>query len=98
MKEDKAQQLGADTADFVQANKHRLPKGQTQLTKKTSMATLLADDGRASADVFGRLKKGIMDVRQLLSSSLLAAEWLDNDRLRVLRFRLATQSRTSGCY
>ena len=86
LKESKALEMGADTADFVHNNKHRLPQGQIGLTKKTSQAVLLADDGRASADAFGRLKTGVMDVRKLLSSSLLAAEWLDTERIRVLRY------------
>ena len=86
-KEQKATEIGDETLKYITDNQSRLPDGQVALlSKKTSQAVLnAADESKENTDSLQIVKGGIAGVRKLLSSSLLASEWLDKDRIRILR-------------
>ena len=83
-----ASAMGDNTASYFDENNHRvkLPANQKMLKHQTSRAALMATpEPETEEDVLKRLDKNIDNIQRILGASLLAAETLDKERVRVLK-------------
>lgn len=89
LKQEMATLLRDDTWKFVEANAMRVPEGHVVISKQTSRALLMGNppDGSAGAKKppLESLKAAIEQLKKIVNGSLLAAEWLQHERKRVLR-------------
>ena len=87
-KQDMASLLRDDVWRFVEANAKRVPEGHVVVSKQTSRASLMVE--RKGSDVtsgkpLDSVKTALDQLKKIVNGSLLAAEWLVNERKRVLR-------------
>ena len=87
-KQEVAAHLRDDIWQFVEDNAKRVTEGHSGVSRQTSRGLLMGGVGMEGEErqPLESVKSAVVQLKKMVNGSLLAAEWLDHERTRVLRW------------